>query len=473
MNEPHGFKEALAVFHDTASTVPAYKDFLKKNKINPKNIKTLNDFHSLPLMDKANYLRFYPYEDLLPHRTIPPIISMSSGSSGQPFYWPRGFEQEEAGGKLHEIIFRDIFNIGTQHTLVIICFSMGTWIAGAFTASSCRYVAQKGYNLTIVTPGIEKEDTLAILRDFAPKFERVILAGYPPFLMDIITEAHNREIKIKRLHINLLLAGENFSEMWRKTIHGLTGIKDSLTGSVSIYGTADADMCGHESPLTIFIRKQADRNHAFAKDFFGDSSYIPTLVHYHPEVKFFEKVDGELLFTAKSGIPLVRYNIKDQGQLYEFSDVQKLLEAHGYGDDVKKQGLDRWKFPMLTLAGRKDVSVTFYALNVYPENIKAGLEDKLVSGFLTGKFIAQTKSLNHEKDQQLIIMAELARDIHPTKGRTKLLKEVIFQHLVKLNSEYRKLHASIGERALPHIELIAFGDPIFQVKKSKHRWIQR
>ena len=424
-------------------------------------------------MDKTNYLRAYPYEDLFPNRTIPPIVSMSSGSSGTPFYWPRGFAQEDAGGKLHEIVVHDIFKIGTQKTLVIICFSMGTWIAGAFTASSFRWLAKIGYNISILTPGIEKEDALAILRDFAPHFERVILAGYPPFLMDVITEAHNRGIKVKRLHLNLILAGENFSEIWRKTIHGLTGIKDHLSGSVSIYGTADADMCGHESPLTIFIRKQADRNHAFAKDFFGETSFLPTLVHYHPDIKFFERIDGQLVFSAMSGIPLIRYNIKDQGQLYDFNHAKKILKAHGYWDDVTKQGLDQWKLPMLTLAGRKDVSVTFYALNIYPENFKAGLEDKLVSSFLTGKFIAQTKAVNRNRDQQLVLNVELQRDDKPSNGKIKLVKEVIFQHLIKLNSEYRKLHASIGDKALPYIELIPFGDPMFQVKKSKHRWVTR
>lgn len=473
MKQQKGFKEALTVFRWAAKTVPAYKQFLKKNHINAGDIKTIEDFQRVPLMDKQNYLRAYPYKDLFPNGVIPPIVSMSSGSSGQPFYWPRGFEQEEIGGKLHEMILRDIFKIGNKKTLIIICFSMGTWIAGAFTANSMRWLAQKGYNITILTPGIEKEDALAILRDFAPQFDRVILAGYPPFLMDIITEAHDREIKVKRLNLNLLLAGENFSEIWRKTIHGLTGIKDPLGGSVSVYGTADADMCGHESPLTVFIRKQADRNHSFAKDFFGEASFLPTLVHYYPEIKFFEKVNGELIFTAKSGIPLIRYNIKDQGQLYDFNYVKKLLKAYGYWHEALKQGLDRWKLPILTLAGRKDVSVTFYALNIYPENIKAGLEDRLISGFITGKFIAQTKSVHQARDQQLIINIELDRNKHLSRGKIKLVKEVIFQHLIKLNSEYRKLHASIGDKAFPFIELLPFGDAMFQVKKSKHRWVTR
>ena len=184
---PEGFKEALKLFKETARRVPAYKLFLKKYRLNPERVKSCEDFKKIPATDKDNYLRAYNFFKLFPEGKVPDMVSASSGSSGKPFYWPRGVEQEEVGGKLHERIFGDIFGIKkNERTLIIVCFSMGTWIAGTFTMSSVRWLAKNGYKISVITPSIEKEDAVNILRDLAPLFGRVVLTGYPPFLRDVI-----------------------------------------------------------------------------------------------------------------------------------------------------------------------------------------------------------------------------------------------------------------------------------------------
>ena len=47
-------KRAISVFKLTAKYVPAYKDFLKKAKINPDKIITIQDFKQVPIIDKKN-----------------------------------------------------------------------------------------------------------------------------------------------------------------------------------------------------------------------------------------------------------------------------------------------------------------------------------------------------------------------------------------------------------------------------------
>jgi hypothetical protein len=42
--EREGQKRALQIFHATAERVPAYKDFLKKHKINHEKVRTIADF---------------------------------------------------------------------------------------------------------------------------------------------------------------------------------------------------------------------------------------------------------------------------------------------------------------------------------------------------------------------------------------------------------------------------------------------
>src|ERR1700690_4557917 len=59
-----GERMALKLFHEMATRVPAYKDFLKKHKVDPKKVKTVKDFKRVPFIDKDNYLRVFPLEQL-------------------------------------------------------------------------------------------------------------------------------------------------------------------------------------------------------------------------------------------------------------------------------------------------------------------------------------------------------------------------------------------------------------------------
>ncbi len=459
--------------------MPAYRFFLRKRGINPKNIKSYADFIKVPSMDKVNYLRAFDFFDLFPKRQIPPMISASSGSSGKPFYWPRGDWQEEAGGRQHERIFRDIFGVKkNERTLVVICFSMGTWIAGTFTMASVRWLSRRGYNISVITPSIEKEDAVMILRDLAPSFKRTILAGYPPLLRDVLEEALVQKINIKNLRLNLLFAGENFSEKYRSIMHKIAGIKNGsnnsngFSGSVSIYGTADAAAIGHETPASIFIRKLASENKTFAKKL-GFEEFIPTIVQYDPGQVFFEMVGGELLFSARAGIPLLRYNIHDTGRIVSHKEMRAILKKAGVSDRVKQLGFDKWKRPFIFLGSRSDVATTFYALNIFPENIKSGLEKKDVYKFVSGKFIAYTRLFRNGRDQKLFVEVELARGLKPSPVIIFKIRQSVFEGLVSMNMEYRKLHRSIGVKALPNIILAPFGDARFRVSKAKHRWSKR
>lgn len=59
-----GERRALKLFHLAARRVPAYKDFLRKNRVAPDKIKTYKDFQLVPTVSKKNYLREYPLEKL-------------------------------------------------------------------------------------------------------------------------------------------------------------------------------------------------------------------------------------------------------------------------------------------------------------------------------------------------------------------------------------------------------------------------
>lgn len=454
-----GLQNALRVFKKAASSVPAYKKFLKKYGISPKRV-TGTDFSKVPLSDKKNYLYRYPLAELFPYGKIPPMAYASSGSSGKPTFWFRGDEQEELGGEFHEIIFRDVFGIRKDEpVLVIVCFSMGVWIAGNFTVAACREVARRGYNLTVISPGIEREDIFNALSGLAPKFKTVVLTGYPPFLMDVVNEAVERGIRFKNTKV--LTAGDKFSEEWRDALLRLVGSKDPYQSIAAVYGSADAGGLGHETPLSIFIRRVADQNKEFRTALFSEGGVLPGLVQYHPEHIFFENVNGELAFTTNTAAPLVRYNIHDAGAVMGWEEMRYFLREHQLEGATKRHGLLEWKLPFLVLKGRTDVAVTFYALNIYPEHIKAGLEDKKVSRFLSGNFLAYNKTVRGGKVQQLHIRVELAHGRRPTKKIEEAVRRSLVEHFITQNIEFRKLYAVIGGRALPIVTLDVLGSKTF------------
>ncbi|MEK7650490.1 MAG: hypothetical protein AAB364_01305 [Patescibacteria group bacterium] len=410
------------------------------------------------MTDKASYINKFRPESLLFKGKVPPMISASSGSSGQPNFWFRDDKQEEVGGEIHRIILDKIFDINKKDsTLVVICFSMGVWIAGSYTLSSFRYTARKGYSLSVISPGIDKEDTLNILKNLAPRFKNLILAGYPPFIMDVINDAAKEGIELKNRKIKIITSGDKFSEKWRSDLLAMLNEKDMNASLIGIYGSADAGILGHETPLSIFLRRETLANKALGQELFGDRvGPIPALVQYYPSEVNFETVSNELVLTTKTAMPLMRYNIHDTGRTLNYAEIKNILDKHNLTKKAVKFGLNYWKLPLLILSGRTDVAVTFYALNIYPENIKSSIEDPRITKFLTGNYSAFSKTSEKSKTERLYIKLELANPKINGKKIHRLVTNVLVEKLSELNIEYRKLRSAIGKKALP---VVIFTNP--------------
>lgn len=457
----------LLLFKLASHKVSAYIDFLKTSGINPERIKTPADFKMLPIMDKVNYLYRYPLKNLFVNGHLPPMVYASSGSSGKPTFWFRGDEQEETGGRIHETIFRKIFGVKKDEpTLVIICFSMGVWIAGNYTLASCRYLHRQGYKVSTISPGMEKEDIFNSLTRLAPQFKNVIIAGYPPFVMDVVVEALKRKINLPA-NLKILTAGDKFTESWRSSILKLTNNNDDHHSLVGIYGSADAGVLGYETPLSIFIRRKASENKKLWKNLFDDDLNLPAIVQYDPENIFFEEINGELVITANTAAPLIRYNIHDVGKIISYEEMKKILRDNGLTTEADKFNFKEWRKPFLILYGRTDVAVTFYALNIYPEHIKAGLDEKKISRFLSGNFAAYNKTLQNGKKQKLYIKLELNNGIKPTKKLLALTTRSLVSKLNEVNIEFRKLYSTLGEKALPVVSFCPYGDSNLKTKNSQ------
>jgi phenylacetate-CoA ligase len=465
----------LALFQRTAAEVPAYAALLAESGVDPGAVRTLADFRRLPLMTKRSYLERFPLAERCRGGDLSScdMIAVSSGSTGEPTLWPRFVTDEYLVAERFEQVFRDGFEAHSRRTLAVVCFPLGTWIGGMFTASCCRHLAAKGYPITVVTPGNQKMEIVRAVRALSPLFEQTVLLGYPPFLKDVVDTGAAEGIRWEDHAIKLVLAGEVFSEEWRALMAERAGIRQPLCDSASLYGTADAGVLGNETPLSACIRDFLAKDVNAARSLFGQAR-LPTLAQYDPFSRFFEVTpEGTLVVSGENGVPLVRYHIADDGGVVPYAEMLERLRQLGF-DALAAAGKAGARtiraLPFVYVFGRAHFAVSFYGANVFPETVSIALEQPETSAGITGKFVLEI----HEdagRDRRLDIAVELAPGAQPHEGRREALERAILKVLLRLNSEFASYVPK--ERQRPHVTLHPSGDPGYFPVGVKHRYSRK
>ncbi|MDX2229871.1 MAG: phenylacetate--CoA ligase family protein [Leptolyngbyaceae cyanobacterium bins.349] len=462
----------LAQFHEAVATVPAYAAFLHSQQIDPATIQTIADFEQLPLTTKENYLRRYALAQLCRQGQLEScdLIAVSSGSTGQPSFWPRSLLDELQIATRFEQIFHDSFQADQRRTLAVVCFALGTWVGGMYTANCCRHLASKGYPITVITPGTNKTEILRVVAALAPQFEQTVLLGYPPFLKDVIDSGLAEGVNWSSYQVKWVMAGEVFSEEWRSLVGDRLGSTDFYFDSASLYGTADAGVLGNETPLSICIRRWLAGQPDVARELFGESR-LPTLVQYDPLSRWFEVQDGTLLFSGDNGIPLIRYHISDQGGLIPYANMLQFLAAHGF-EPLKQLEGQRGVHPLpfVYVFGRSHFTVSYFGANIYPENVTVGLEQAPICDWVTGKFVMQVQE-DSDRNSALVIAVELAPGTIADPAKAQAIAAAIGHHLKRLNSEFANYVPAAHQR--PKIDLRPTGDPEYFPLGVKHRYTRK
>ena len=465
----------VELFHTVVSKVPAYQAFLAEQSINPASIQSFTAFQRLPLVTKQNYLLRHPLAALCRHGQLETcdLIAVSSGSTGKPTFWPRFLTDELQIATRFEQIFHDSFQADTRRTLAVVCFTLGTWVGGIFTMNCCRHLASKGYPITVIAPGNNKEEIFRVIQELGGAFEQVVLLGYPPFLKDVIDSGIDRGMEWSRYQIKLVMAGEVISEEWRSLVGDRVGSTQPCYDSASLYGTADAGVLGNETPLSICIRRFLAEHPDAARTLFGESR-LPTLVQYDPLSRFFEVLpDGTLLFSGDNGIPLIRYHIADTGGIIPYAEMLQFLAKWNFDPiaTLQSEGVRGvHDLPFVYVFGRSQFIVSYFGANIYPENVTVGLEQPTIRDWVTGKFVLQVQS-DADQNSFLSVVVELAPGVVADAEKQQAIAISIQTHLKRLNSEFANYVPA--EYQVPQVTLLPMGDPEYFPVGVKHRYTRK
>lgn len=471
-------KHSLALFKKASKEISSYKNFLSKHKVKAENIKTWQDFEKLPVITKKNYLRKFKLEELCWNGSLQDkslLFTATSGSTGNPFYFPRSDMLDEQSSILHELFLRNDKENKQKSTLVVIGFGFGVWIGGLITLAAFRKIAiNRGYNISIITPGTNKKEIFEAVKSIGSKFDQVILCGYPPFIKDIIDEGKSQKIKWQNLSLKIIFAAEAFSEKFRDYIVRAVGIKNLYTETINIYGSADLGTMAFETPLSILIRRMSVNNEALFKSLFPHVNRLPTLAQFNPLFTNFEAINGEILCTADNVLPLIRYAIGDHGGVMTFNEVEKILQANNINikAEAKKLGIEDTihELPFVYVYERSDLSTKLYGAIIYPEHIKHALAHNSLEDFLTSKFTLQTKH-DDKENQYMEINIELRPGVTENPVLAARTMEMITETLIEKNAEYNYLANMMPGRVDPRITFWQYEHPAYFRPGVKQKWV--
>ncbi len=472
-------KKVLQVFKTAVKEVSAYGEFLKKSKIDYSTIQKSEDFYKLPAVTKKNYLRAYPWKDLCKKNYLtrePLVMTSTSGSTGEPFYFPRTGAIDVQSSVYHQMFLRSSKLDPKKSTLVIDCFGMGVWIGGLITYQAFKHISNRGYPMTIITPGITKREIFQAVKNCGHQYDQIIMCGYPPFIKDVIDDAEEQGIQWADYSLKIIFAAEGFSETFRDYILKKTGIKDVYRDTMNIYGSADLGTMAQETPLCILVRKLALVNPKLYVRLFGQATRLPTLAQYIPEFVTFDAKNNSLYCTGDSALPLVRYEIGDNGGVMTYETLMKIFKEEGV--DIQREAknvgiLDTIsELPFVYIYERSDFAASLYGAIIYPEFIKKGLLADSVTEYCTGKFTMFTKN-DADENQYLEIHVEMKHDQKATKRIQSMVLQSIHSALIAQSTEYKKLTESLGDRILPKLVFWPHGHEAHFLSGAKQKWVKK
>jgi phenylacetate-CoA ligase len=454
-----------------AKRVPAYRDFLERQGVDPDDLFPLGILSRLPETEKRNYIDVYGLmERCVDGRVAFPgtTIDESSGSTGTPYNWIRGRREREVAHR--NISFFARYAFGTDPLITLNAFSMGAWAAGMnMSLGMTRHGIVKS-----IGPDVDK--LLSTLAYLGPGY-RFLISGYPPFLKHLLDEGTRRGFPWGDYEVHGLVGGEGMTEELRDVL------LDRFRSVYSGYGATDIEIgMAAESPVSVALRRLARRRPDVRQALFGEDPRLPMVFQYNPLIHFLEVNDEDEIICTVSRLdllaPRIRYDVHDEGGVIGFARVRQVLA--GFGFDIERladaeeavgpRGPLPWSrpipLPFLWVNGRRDATISVMGANIYPEDIEtlvyrdADLIPRLHSFLLS--------TVDDERGVPRPMIALELADLGAVNDAWRArMADQLRDGLIGLNIDYRSSMAEFPDAMQPIVTTYGLGEGPFAADASR------
>lgn len=187
-----------------------------------------------------------------------------------------------------------------------------------------------------------------------------------------------------------------------------------------------------------------------------------------------------MLFSGNNGIPLIRYNILDNGGIITYDAMLEFLAEWGFNpvdalfaqdrQDDYPTGRGVRNLPFVYVFGRSNFTVSYFGANIYPENVTVGLEQPVIKEWVTGKFVLQVIE-DIDKNRFLSVTVELAPNVEISEDKKQEITTSIREQLKRLNSEFANYVPQ--QYQMPQVTLKLHGDVEYFPVGVKHRYTKK
>jgi len=371
---------ALQAFHRSATAVPAYRQLLHEAAIPASEIKTIEDFYRLPVLDKQNTFQRFPIAQLCVDGELGSLATVvtSSGHSGIFAFGLTDPETASATVKFTDDLLDGVFGVRSQSTLLVNCLPMGVKIHTA----AC----------TLAETSVRSDMVVGLVKAFGQHFAQIILCGDAAFLKSVLELGERSGILWSNHRIHVAIGEEILAENARKYFERMIGTDSRRPGCGLVCSSMGIGEIGMHlftegppvAPL-IALRRALHEDAGLRKGVIGDFASVPSLFTYDPRRLFveFDSTDQLIITTLHPHVrcPLIRYASGDRGRIL---DIPPELEA-----TLERKGIPiatLQSVPLVMIDGRGK-HATSGEDKVSPEAVKEGIyKDWELASLTTANF---------------------------------------------------------------------------------------
>lgn len=388
------------VVNQAYSRVDFYRKKFDEARVNPDDIKNLEDLKRIPFTTRKDLMDNYPYGMFaVPLRDVV-RLQFPMGLYGNPIVI--GYTRQDL--KIwRELVARIMVGIGiTEHDIIQVAFNYGLFFGAIRFNQSAELIGAAVVPTSIASAEVQ----LRIMQDF----RSTVLASTPSFALHIIETMKRKRIDPQTLSLKIgLLGAEPWSESVRQVIEENLNIKAyDIYGVMELVEPGVAGECSARAGLHIF------EDHFFAE-----------VIDPRTGQALSAGREGELVLTTltTNAYPLLRYRTSDVTALH-----------------YDRCSCGRTMVRMDRVIKRTDQMVSVRGINVFPEKIEEVLAGIGGVGPGYSMEVAEKKGMN----DRLKVLVEASPEILASKEERK----TALQEAVQL-----ALRRAIGLRV--EVEIVA------------------